>query len=55
MRGRPPFRPKERKARVRQILSIMDDMGIVRSGEKEGERLYFVREAVIDGEGRTRL
>lgn len=45
---------KERKARVRQILSIMDDMGIVRSGEKEGERLYFVREAAADVEGRAR-
>ena len=39
---------KERKERVRQILSIMDDMGIVRSGDKQGERLYFVRKAALE-------
>ena len=42
------FKGNARKDRVRQILCTMDDMGIVRSGEKEGERLYFVRSAALE-------
>ncbi len=34
--------PKKR-ARVEEVLAIMSDLGIVRSGQRDGETLYFAR------------
>ena len=33
----------KRRTRVHEVLAIMADLGTIRSGEREGQRLYFAR------------
>ena len=33
----------KRRTRVDEVLSIMADLGTIRSGQREGQQLYFAR------------
>ena len=34
---------KKRRERVDEVLAVLSDLGVIRSGEREGQTLYFTR------------